>query len=400
MIHDFEYFWATKRVVGTDCIKKVGPTLKADGAHVVMLHYGRGEYLNTTGLMDEVKKSLQDAGLSYVECGGVVPNPRVSLVRKGIRIAREENVDYILSLGGGSAVDSAKAISLGKEYDGDVWDLFVGKGNVADYSNIIPISAIVTYPATGAEAGLATVIRNEDVLEKWCAVHATLRPHYAFMDPQFTMTLPRNLLINGIADIMSHHTDRYMTDDAHFGVFDNLLESAMHYLHADLAPIILDPGKDNLVDRTELMAIADMGVDEFIAWGRHKENASHNIAHHIGALFDTLHGSTLSIIYCSWMRYTYKGNVERVARWAEKVWGVEPNPENLEKVAEEGISRLEQWYIELGMPIKFSDIDLHPTEEEMDHMAEMAVSVSPNGCLGSLQKLYKEDVIQIYKNSL
>ncbi|MDO4567306.1 MAG: iron-containing alcohol dehydrogenase, partial [Oscillospiraceae bacterium] len=209
-----------------------------------------------------------------------------------------------------------------------------------------------------------------------------------------------HLLVNGICDIMSHHTDRYMTDDAHFGIFDNLLESAMHYLHTELAPVILDPERDNLTDRTELMAVADMGVNEFIAWGRNKENASHQLAHPIGAVFDTIHGSTLTIVYSAWLPYVYKDNAARVARWAEKVWDVEPDAEHPEKVAEEGIRRLKQWYVSLGMPTKFSDIGLHPTEEQIEHMASAAANSLGKGYIGVIRKLYKEDIVKIYKMAL
>lgn len=400
MIYDFEYFWSTRRVIGTDCVKKAGTKLKEDGAHVVMLHYGGGSYLETTGLLPELKASLEEAGIRYVEVGGVVPNPRVSLVREGITIARKENVDYILAIGGGSAIDSAKGISLGMLYDGDVWELFNGTARLEDYTDAIPISAIVTYPATGSESGWATVIRNEEVLEKWSLWDQALRPHYAFLDPKYTMTLPRKLLVNGIADIMSHHTDRYMSDDAHFGLFDNFLESAMHYLHKDLAPVVLDEAKNNLDDRRELMAIADIGCDEFIAWGRHKENASHSIAHQIGALYDTLHGSTLTIIYCSWLTYVLDNNVDRIARWAQKVWEVEPDAKDPRKTALKGIEKLKDWHRWLGMPTCFADLDLHPTEEEIDRMASMAVSCGANNTIGVMKKLGKKDVAQIYRNAL
>lgn len=400
MIYNFEYFWSTKRVIGSDCVKKVGEKVKSDGANVVLLHYGRGEYLQNSGLLPDLKASLTAAGLRYVELGGVVPNPRVSLVRRGIELARKEKVDYIISIGGGSAVDSAKAISLGLLYEGDVWELYNGSAKMPDCTNAIPISSVVTYPATGAEAGWATVVRNEEVLEKWSLWDQALRPHYAFMDPRYTMTLPKNLLVNGICDIMSHHTDRYMSDDAHFGVFDNLLESAMHYLHADLAPTILDPSKDNLADRTELMAIADIGVDEFIAWGRHKENASHSIAHQIGALYDTLHGSTLSIIYCSWLKYVMNNNVERVARWANRVWEVEYDPADLCATALKGIEKLGEWYEQLGMPRSFSEAGLHPSDTEIERMAAMAVSCGSNGSIGVMRKLNEKDVANIYRMSL
>lgn len=399
MIHEFNYNWSTQRYIGSGCIDKVGQLLKKDGATTVMLHFGGGEYLYTTGLMARVQKSLTEAGLTYVSLPGVVPNPRLSLVRKGIELGRREGVDYILSIGGGSAVDSAKAISLGMYYEGDVWDLFDAKGKVPDDAPITPIASIVTYPATGAEAGWASVIRDECALLKQNVRHPNARPHYTFLDPQYTVTLPRKLMVNGICDMMSHHCDRYMTDDSHFGLFDHLLESTMHYLHSELAPVVLNPETDNLADRTELMALADIACDEFIAWGRHKENASHNIAHQIGALYDTIHGSTLTIIYASWMRYVYKDNLPRMVRWAKTVWDVPADFGDDEAVALEGISRLEKWFRSLDMPVSFSDMGLTPTDEEIESMAQRALKNNKNGYLGVVRKLYKEDIVQILKNS-
>lgn len=305
-----------------------------------------------------------------------------------------------LGYGGGSACDSSKAIAMGAVYEGDVWDLFDMSGKLAPEEKIIPVAAVVTYPATGSEAGVTAVVNNEKIIRKTWAGHEKARPHFAFMDPQYTMTLPRHLLINGMCDIMAHHTDRYMTDDAHFGVFDNLLESAMHYLRTELMPTILDPDKDNLIDRTELMAIADMGVNEFIAWGRNKENASHQLGHSIGAMYDVIHGSTLSIIYCSWLPYVYKDNVLRVARWAEKVWDVAPDPEHPEKVAEEGLARMKQWFISLGMPTCFADLGIHPTEDELQHMTDMTAIAMGSDHIGVMKKLYREDILQIYRNAL
>lgn len=400
MIHNFEYLWSTKVLMGDACIDKLGSVIAADGASNVMLHYGGGDYLWSTGLMDRITDSLERAGLKWVMLGGVKPNPRLSLVYDGIKIAKEQEIDYIVSIGGGSACDSAKAISMGVAYGGDVWDLFDMSGKLTNTDGIIPVAAVVTYPATGSEAGVTAVVNNEKIIRKTWAGHELARPHFAFMDPKYTETLPRHLLINGMCDIMAHHTDRYMTDDAHFGVFDNLLESAMHYLRTELMPTILDPEKDNLTDRMELMAIADMGVNEFIAWGRNKENASHQLGHSIGAMYDTIHGSTLSIVYCSWLPYVYKDNALRVARWAEKVWDVAPDPENPERVAEEGIERMKQWFISLGMPTKFSDLGIHPTEAELEHMAQMTSISLGHDHIGVVKKLYKDDILQIYRNAL
>ena len=400
MIHNFEYLWSTKLIIGDHGIDKIGPMIKADGATKVMLHYGGGDYLWSTGLMDRIIRSLDSVGLQWIQLGGVKPNPRLSLVYEGIELVREHDIDYIISIGGGSACDSSKAIAMGAVYKGDVWDLFDMSGKLAPDAKIIPVAAVVTYPATGSEAGVTAVVNNEKIIRKTWAGHEKARPHFAFMDPQYTVTLPQHLLINGMCDIMAHHTDRYMTDDAHFGVFDSLLESAMHYLRTELIPTILDPDKDNLVDRTELMAIADMGVDEFIAWGRNKENASHQLGHSIGAMYDTIHGSTLSIIYCSWLPYVYKDNVLRVARWAEKVWDVKSDPAHPEKVAEEGMARMKQWFISLGMPTCFADLGIHPTEDELQHMTDMTTIAMGSDHIGVMKKLYREDILQIYKNAL
>lgn len=302
MIHNCEYLSPTRRVIGSDALDKIGPKLKEDGAHKVLIHYGGGDYLYH-GLLDRVKKSLADSGLEYVDFPGVKPNPRLSKALEGAEFAKANGVDYILSVGGGSAVDSAKAISLGMSYEGDLWDLWKKADTLAPDVVLTPVAGVIVYPATGAEAGSSSVILNEETREKFWEWDERLFPHFCFMDPQYTMTLPRHLLTNGIGDIMSHFTDNYLTDDAHFGIFDNLLETTMHYLQAELSHIILDPERDNLADRTELMAVASMGCDDSINWGLNHEKASHQIAHPIGGLYDTTHGSTLSIIYPQWLKY-------------------------------------------------------------------------------------------------
>lgn len=398
MIHNCEYLSPTRRVIGSDALDKIGPKLKEDGAHKVLIHYGGGDYLYH-GLLDRVKKSLTDSGLEYVDFPGVKPNPRLSKALEGAEFAKANGVDYILSVGGGSAVDSAKAISLGMSYEGDLWDLWKKADTLAPDVVLTPVAGVVVYPATGAEAGSSSVILNEETREKFWEWDERLFPRFCFMDPQYTMTLPRHLLTNGIGDIMSHFTDNYLTDDAHFGIFDNLLETTMHYLQAELSHIILDPERDNLADRTELMAVASMGCDDSINWGLNHEKASHQIAHPIGGLYDTTHGSTLSIIYPQWLKYIYKYNPARFARWAEKVWDVEPKEDPLETAAE-GIERLTEWLKWLGLPVKFSDAGLHPTDEEIDFMAQRAATAFCTDYIGANRKLYKDDVVQIYKDSL
>ena len=400
MIHDFQLWWNTEVVFGDGAAEKLGALIKRDGATKVMVHYGSGEYLHSTGVLDTVRKSLEDAGLEYIELGGVVPNPRISLVREGIELARREGVDYMVAIGGGSAIDSAKCIAVGVFYDGDIWDVCSRDVSLAGKMKTLPVASVVTMPATGSEMGLASIIRNEDKLMKSPFSDRVMRPHFAFLNPKYTLTIPRYLMVNGICDIMSHHCDRYMTDDAHFGYFDNLLESAMHYLHSDLAPKLLDPEQDSVVERGELMAIANMGVDEWIAWGRHNEMVTHAIAHQIGALFDVIHGSTLTIVYCAWLPYVYKDNLPRVKRWAEKVWDVPADFGTDEEIALEGIRRLREWFVSLGMPVKLSDLDIHPTDEQIERMADQVLMVNKKPCNGSVKKLYKEDLIQIYKNAL
>lgn len=398
MITNVECLDVTKRIIGSDAIDKVGSFLKADGAHIVLLHYGKGEYLNA--VLPRIKASLSAAGLGFVELGGVVPNPRLGLVEEGIKFARENNVDYILSVGGGSAVDSAKGIAQGMAYEGELWKLWQKTDAIPADVKVTPVSTVVTYPATGADCGAASVVCNEETREKYWSWDMRAQPHYAFMDPEYTMSLPRYLLCNGIGDMMTHYTDSYLAPNAHFGLYSNLLESIMHYIHADLAPIILDPERDNLVDRTELMVATSLACDATLNLGHDGENASHQLAHAVGAIYDTTHGSALSIIYRAWLEYICEDNIPRFARMAEKVWGVEPNPSDERAVAYEGINRLINWFASLGLPVKFSDEGLCPTEEEIELMADQVVRVFGTGYIGKNRKLYKDDVVQIYKNSL
>lgn len=397
MIYDRQYNWYTQVNIGETGIDKLGSTIKADGAHKVLIHFGSGDYLYSTGVMQRVEDSLKEAGLEYYKLGGVVPNGSIALVREGVELVREKGIDYIVSIGGGSVVDSAKTIGLCVAYDGDPWDLFSFKNmnNLSPDADVVPVAAVVTYPATGAECGNSAVLKNRELLEKKFTFHPKLRPRFAYLDPRYTLTLPRWNLVNGIADMFIHFMDSYWTTDAHFGIFDNLLESAMRYIQHDLAPTILDPEKDNIVDRKELMAAANMGVNDWIAWARKKENGSHQIAHPIGALYDTIHGSTLSIFYCDFIRFFYKENLQRAARWAERVWDVEYDPNDLQGTADKGIECLHNWFVELGMPTKFSDLGLNPTDAEIDTMAEQAVTVFGGDHIGVIKPIYKQDVIDI-----
>lgn len=398
MICNVEDLDVTKRIIGSDALDKIGAFLKADGAGTVLLHYGKGDYLKP--VLARVKESLSASGLRFVELGGVVPNPRLSLIRKGIAFAKDNGVDYILSIGGGSAVDSAKGIAQGMAYEGELWDLWEKTGAIPADAAVVPVATVITYPATGADCGAASVVCNEDTREKYWSWDMRAQPHFAFMDPQYTVTLPRYLLCNGIGDMMTHYTDSYLAPNAHFGLYTNLLEAMMHYIHADLAPIILDPEKDNLVDRTELMVATTLACDASLNLGHDGENASHQIAHAIGAVYDTIHGSALSIIYRAWLEYIYENNIPRFARMAEKVWGVAPNPDDERAVALEGIDRLMQWFSSLGLPVKFSEAGITPTEEEILFMAEQASRVFGTGYIGKNRKLYKEDIAQILRNSL
>lgn len=389
MLQDFRQCLYTDFVFGKDSEKCIGEELKKLGAHTVLVHHDSGRFLYDTGLLENVKTYLTDAGLKVVELGGVKPNPRVSLVREGIELCKKENVDFLLAIGGGSTIDSTKAIAFGMKYDGDVWDLYSGKAVPTD---AMPLAVILTYPATGSESSKGSVITNEELVIKNSCGAPFIRSALTIMNPELTYTLPPYLTACGVTDMYIHIVERYFVPETRIGSMDYLCEATMRALLNFGPKVLADP--TNYENRAEIMWIGTIAHNDTMGLGRVQDWSSHGMGHEISALYDTAHGATLSIMTPAWMRYVYKQDIPRFVRYATEVFGVEYDPADPERTAIEGINRTEAFFKSLGMPTSFAEANL-PTDK-IEHMAEQAAALK-GGLLGNFKKLSKDDIVEIYK---
>ena len=383
---NFEFFSPTKIIFGKDCHKDMGRAVK-QWADKVLLHYGGGS-IKRSGLYDEVTASLKDAGVSYIELGGVKPNPRVSLVREGIKLCRENGVQLVLAVGGGSVIDSSKAIAMGTLYDGDVWDFYEGKA-VAEKA--LPVITVLTIPAAGSESSPNTVISNEERLLKRGYGNPILRPKVSFLNPEFCKTLPDNQIVYGVSDIMAHIMERYFTNTPNVDFSDRMCEAALRTMINNARKIIKD--KNNYDVWAEIMWTGCIAHNGLLGMGREEDWASHGIEHELSAIYDIAHGAGLSIVFPAWMKYVYKHNINRFVQFAVRVWNVDFAFGDLEEIALEGIKRLESFYNEIGLPTRLQQVQI-----DDKYFSEMSVkALKGKSTLGNFVKLTADDIEKIYR---
>lgn len=387
MLKDFDFCLSTHFVFGKDVEQKVGATIKADGATTVMLLHDPGEFLYTSGLLARVMSSLEEAGLRVIEAGEVKPNPLISYAEKQAGICKEEKVDYLVSLGGGSVIDTAKCVSAIVAYDGPVGDLFkFGKGR-ANPARCIPHAAILTNPATGSESAFTCVMDNDELQVKSGLTGGGpfLRPNYCFMNPELSYSLPPRATGAGIVDMFSHIAERYFCNEPSFGLIDYMAEGAMRYL-AENAIRCIENGNDYDV-RSNVMYAGSVAHNDTLGVGRAKDMGSHDIAHAISALYDTPHGVTMAMIMPCWMRHTYTRDIERFSRWAVQVWGVDAS-EGKEAACLKGIEAFENWCLSLRCPIGFADANIPADQAEK----VIAKAFNPHKPLGRCYPLNEDDI--------
>jgi len=385
----FQYNNKVKFVFGKETEHKVGDMIKEAGGSRVLLHYGGGS-IKRNGLYERVVKSLKEANLYVVDLGGVVSNPRLSKVYEGIRLCKEEKIDFILAVGGGSVIDSSKCIAAGCRYDGDVWDLLTGKGRI---ETSIPLATVLTIPAAGSEVSADLVITREEGQLKRAYNHSSLRPVFSIMNPELTYSLPKFQTTCGIVDMLAHIFERYFTREEHVEVTDRMAEGLMKAI-MHLAPkLIAEP--NNYDYRAEIMWAGTMAHNGLLGTGRIEDWSSHIIEHELSGIYDIAHGAGLSIIFPAWMKYVYKEDIPRFAQWANRVFDIELDPNNLEEAVCNGISTLERFYKNLEMPVRLSDVGIN--DEQLEEMAEKAVG---GKTIGNFKALGKEDVINIYQLAL
>ncbi len=361
-------------------------------AKKVLLHFG-GSSIKKQGIYDFVVNELNKMGMPYVELGGVVPNPRLSLVKEGIELCRKENVDFILAVGGGSVIDSAKAISVGAVIDFDVWDCFIGKAQLPADINPLGVGVILTIPAAGSECSDSMVITNEETELKQGFSHSCIRPKFSILNPEYTYSLPANQTANGVSDIVAHMFERYFTNTRHVDVTDRLLEACITTTMRFAKAAIENP--ENYDYRAEIMWCGTIAHNNMLGVGRSQDWASHGIEHEVSAIYDIAHGAGLSIIFPAWMKYVYKHDIDRFVQFATRVMGVECSVDNKEICVLQAIERLEDFYKSIDLPIRLSDLNIDDSRIE-----EMAKKCTASGPKGSFVKLECKDVLEIYKLAL
>ena len=380
---NFVFQNTTKIIFGKETESQVGKEMASIGKKV-LLHYGGGS-IKKTGLYERVIESLQAANIEIVELEGVQPNPRLSLVQEGIKICKDQQVDAILAVGGGSVIDSAKAIAAGTLYDADVWDFYTGKAAIEE---ALPIGVILTIPAAGSESSGGSVITNEDGWYKKAAGGGALRPQFAILNPELTYTLPDYQTACGLVDMFAHILERYFTTVQDVQVTDRMSEALMKVI-IDNAPKVLQ-GSTNYDARAEVMWAGTLAHNDLLATGKIGDWGSHDIEHEISAIYDIAHGAGLAIVFPAWMAYVYKQDVPRFAQYANRVWNVDIDPFNLEAAALEGIKRTKDFFQSLGMPVSLQDADI-----PADRIGEMAKKGTENGPLGNFMPLHEKDVAAI-----
>ena len=389
---NFKYYTPTKVVFGKGTESQTADLIKEFGGKKVLIHYGGGSVIRT-GLMKKVTDILDEAGISYVTLGGAVPNPRLGLVYEGIELCKKEGVDFILAVGGGSAIDSAKAIGYGVTNEGDVWDFYDYKRTAAA---CLPIGVILTLSATGSEMSDSSVITKEDGLVKRGYSSDFSRPKFAIMNPELTMTLPDYQTACGCTDIMMHTMERYFTQGGNMELTDALAEGLLRTVMRNAKILAGDP--KNYDARAEVMWAGSLAHNGLTGCGNDGGDwMSHKLEHELGGLFDVAHGAGLAAVWGSWARYVYKNCLPRFKKFAIQVMGVEDAGSD-EEIALKGIEAMEAFYREINMPTNLRELGVQATEEQLAEMAHKCAA-GVGGASGSARLLNEEDMLAIYKAS-
>jgi alcohol dehydrogenase YqhD (iron-dependent ADH family) len=389
-MNNFTFYSPTYFVFGKETENEAGKYVKRFGGTKVLIHYGGGSVVRS-GLLDRVKASLDQMEIPYIELGGVQPNPRSGLVYEGIELCRKEEVDFILAVGGGSAIDSAKAIAAGAIYEGDFWEFYEGKV----VEKALKIGTVLTIAAAGSEGSGDTVITKEEGMLKRGASGEALRPLFSILNPELTQTLPAYQTAAGATDIMAHVFERYFTNTKEVEVTDRLCEAILMTMVKEVPRVIEDP--NNYEARANIMWAGMVAHNNLVGVGRDQDWSSHGIEHELSALYDVAHGAGLAVIFPAWMTYVVKQDIHRFAQLAVRVWGCTMNEENPEETAKEGIERFKRFLTSIGMPINFKE--LGAKEEDIPKMVEK-LGLGETGTMGSFVELTAKDVDQIYRLAL
>jgi alcohol dehydrogenase len=388
-MNNFDFCSPTYFVFGKERETEAGRYVKKYGGNKVLIHFGGGSVVKS-GLLDRVRKSLTEEGITFVELGGVMPNPRSGLVYTGVELCKKESVDFILAVGGGSVIDSAKAIAMGAVYDGDFWDFF----SVKRPEKALPVGTILTIAAAGSEGSGDAVITKEEGMLKRGSGGDCLRPRFSILNPALTQSLPAYQTACGATDIMAHVFERYFTNTKEVEITDRLCEAVLLTMLKEVPRVIEDP--NNYDARANIMWAGMVAHNNLVGVGREQDWNSHGLEHELSALYDCAHGAGLAVIFPAWMTYVLDHDVLRFAQMATRVFGCEMNFQNPKATALEGIERLKKFFTSIGMPINFKELGAR--EEDIDYMVEK-FGVG-NGKTGGFVALDREAVTAIYHLAL
>jgi len=384
-MENFEFQNTTRILFGKGSEAKVGEEVSFYSKNI-LLHYGGGS-IKTSGLFDLITASLKKAGVHWVELGGVKPNPRLALVHEGVKLCKEHKLGLILAVGGGSVIDSAKAIAMGAMIEGDVWDFYLGKDAPKD---ALPIGTVLTIPAAGSEASTGTVITNEDGWLKRAVNSELIYPRFSILNPELAFSLPKFQVACGITDIMAHLMERYFTNVQHVELTDRLIEATMKTLIHQAPLVLLNP--KNYDAWSEIMWAGTIAHNNLLNTGRIGDWASHDIEHEISGIYDIAHGAGLAVVFPAWMKYVWQHDLSRFVQWSVRVWNVELDVFNPEAVARAGIERMETFFRSLGLGTRLSELGIKG--DRIDEMAKKCTD--DNTCtIGNFVKLGREDVRKI-----
>ncbi len=384
---NFNFYSPTEFIFGKERENETGKYVKKYGGKRVLIHYGGGSAVRS-GLLDRVKKSLTDEDIYFTELGGVKPNPRDTLIYEGIELCRKENLDFILSVGGGSCIDSSKAIAMGVLYDGDFWDFYTRKSEI---KQALPVGTILTIAAAGSEGSGASVVTQESTKLKRDAGSDLLRPVFSVLNPELTCTLSAYQTACGAADIIAHVFERYFTNTEEVEITDRLCEAVLLTMIKETPTAIAEP--DNYGARANIMWAGTVAHNDIVGVGRGQDWNSHAIEHELSGMYDCAHGAGLAVIMPAWMEFVLQHNVMRFSQMAVRIWGCEMDFEKPEKTAYEGITRFRKFLREIGLPINLSELGA----KEEDIPALVKNQGIGDGKTGGFVQLSSADITEIYK---
>lgn len=385
-MNNFNFYSPTYFAFGKGREADTGKYVKRFGGTRVLIHFGSGSVVKS-GLLERVKASLLQENIHYVELGGVLPNPRSGLVYQGIEICKREKIDFVLAVGGGSAIDSAKAIALGAVYEGDYWDFYQGKR----VEKALKVGTILTLSAAGSEGSNSSVITLEDGMLKRACGGDVMRPVFSILNPELTCTLPAYQTACGATDMMAHVMERYFTNTQNVEITDRLCEGILLTIIKEAPKALANP--DDYEARANIMWAGMVAHNDICGVGRDSDWSTHQMEHELSGLYDVAHGAGLAVMFPAWMKYVMHQDIQRFAQFAVRVWGCEMDFQCPENTAKQGILKYEQFLSSIGMPIRFAE--LGAKEDDIELLVN-TLGLG-NKTMGSFVKLTEGDVRKIYE---